>query len=284
MDNQSGGSSRLAVLIPAYKPKIDGLELFSLQHSLNVLNQGREVYLICPQSLDHSFYSTIFPGVKFAIFDDYYFLSISAYSKLLMSKSFYEKFQKYEFVLISQTDAILLRDELDYWCERGFDYVGAPWPEALSVHVNTDRYKGKDTRVLCPVGNGGLSLRRVSKCMQLIDEFPEACTEFANNGIYEDLFFSIFGSLSDNFSIPDITTASCFSMEIAPEYFSFLSSGKVPMGGHAWWRYNVQFWLDLLGSAADPIREEAIRQHAIEIEKIRLVGNQAQKAGQNPPL
>ena len=279
MDDRNDYSSNLALLIPVYKPIIDGLELFSLQHSLNVLKPGREVYLICPKSLDYSFYSNSFPTVKFAAFDDQYFQSIGTYSQLLMSKFFYENFKKYEFILISQTDAILLQDELDYWCGQGFDYVGAPWPDALSINVNTDRYKGKNTRVLCPVGNGGLSLRRVSKCLQLIDEFSDACAEFVSIGMHEDLFFSIFGTLSENFSMPDKTTASYFSMEILPEYFSFLNAGRAPMGGHAWWKYNVHFWLDLLGAAADPIREEAIGQHNIEIEKMKLIESQTQKAG-----
>jgi hypothetical protein len=251
---------------------------------LSVLKPEREIYLICPSSLDYSFYSNLFPDVKFVVFDNYFFQSVSNYSQLLMSKSFYEKFQKYKFILISQTDAILLRDELDYWCDREFDYVGAPWPNSLNVTFDTDRYKGHDTRVFCPVGNVELSFRRVANCIQVINEFPEASTKFAGNGLNEDLFFSIFGTLSSDFSMPDKVIASCFSMEISPEYFYFLNSGKAPMGGHAWWKYNAHFWLDLLGDAADSIREEAIRRHGIELEKMKLIDDQGKKFDQKPPL
>ena len=265
----------VALLIPIYKPKIAGLELFSLQHSIKVLKPGRRVYLIGPQSLDYSFYINSFPNVKIVTFNDSFFQSIGSYSRLLLNEFFYDSFKNYEFVLISQTDAILLRDDLDYWCNSRYDYIGAPWPKALRITVNTDKYKGQDRRVSCPVGNGGLSLRRVAKCIRLIKEFPEASTKFAGNRINEDLFFSIFGTLSDDFSIPDKITASCFSMEISPDYFSFLNSGKAPMGGHAWWKYDIHFWLSLLGSAADSIRGEAIMQYEIEQEKMKLIDQQA---------
>jgi hypothetical protein len=264
----------VALLISIYKPRIGGLELFSLQHSIKVLKPGRHVYLICPHSLDYSFYANTFPNVKIVAFNDFFFQSVGNYSRLLLNEFFYDSFKNYEFVLISQTDAIMLRDELDYWCDSGYDYIGAPWPNSLKITVNTDKYKGQDRRISCPVGNGGLSLRRVAKCIQLIKEFPEASTKFASNRINEDLFFSIFGTLSNDFSIPDRITASCFSMEISPDYFSFLNSGKTPMGGHAWWKYDIHFWLNLLGSAADPIREEAIRQYEIEQEKMKLIDQQ----------
>jgi len=280
----SDGRDSVALLIPIYKPQIAGLELFSLQHSLNVLKPERQVHLICPHSFDYSFYTNLFPNASIVAFNDSFFQSVGSYSRLLLNEFFYDSFKNYEFVLISQTDAILLRDELDYWCDSGYDYIGAPWPNSLKITVNTDKYKDLDRRVSCPVGNGGLSLRRVAKCIQLIKEFPEASTKFAGNRINEDLFFSIFGTLSDNFSVPDRITASRFSMEISPDYFSFLNSGKAPMGGHAWWKYDVHFWLNLLGSAADPIREEAIRQYEIEQEKIKLQEKQLQKAGQNPPF
>jgi len=274
----------VALIVPVYKPQIDGLELFSLQHSINILKPGRHVYLICPSSLDYSFYTNTFPNIKIVAFNDLFFQSVAHYCRLLLDESFYNNFKNYEFILISQTDAILLRDELDHWCNSGYDYIGAPWPDPLRITVNTDKYKSQDSCVSCSVGNGGLSLRRVSKCIQLIEEFPEAATKFGGNGIHEDLFFSIFGTLSDNFSIPDRVTASTFSMEISPDYFYFFNSGKAPMGGHAWWKYDLNFWLNQLGPAADPIREEAIRQHAIELEKMRYLDDQMQKAAQNSPL
>ncbi|MCL1908625.1 MAG: hypothetical protein FWG12_04570 [Holophagaceae bacterium] len=263
----------ITLVIPVYSPTLSDLDLFSLKYSIQVLCKKHDISFICPQSLDINFYSTLFPNAKFIAFDDCYFYSVSNYSQLLLSESFYKKFESYEFILITQTDAIILRDELDFWCSQKYDYIGAPWPNALSIVVNTDQYKGQNKRVRCSVGNGGLSLRRVKKLIELLKEFPEAAGNLANAGINEDLFFSAFGSLSGDFSIPDRITASKFSMEISVEYFYHLNGGYAPMGGHAWWRYHAKFWLDLLGSYADTIRESALKAHAVELTKINAIEN-----------
>jgi hypothetical protein len=47
-------------------------------------------------------------------------------------------------------------------------------------------------------------------------------------------------------------------MEIYPEYFYHLNSGHAPMGSHAWWKYNPEFFLNLLGDAGNPVRGAAI--------------------------
>ncbi|MCL1892691.1 MAG: hypothetical protein FWG02_00455 [Holophagaceae bacterium] len=262
-------SSSVIFVVPVYLPQLPDLDLFSLKHSVDVLNPERKIAFICQQSLDTSYYSNLFPNVEFITFDDNYFLSVENYSRLLLSEFFYQKFDNFEFALISQTDAILLRDELDYWVSQDYDYIGAPWPTSLSIVVNTDIYKGQEKKVYSSVGNGGLSLRRVKKCIKLLNEFPEAVTNMSNAGIHEDLFFSVFGQLSNDFSIPDKISASKFSMEISADYFLYLNGGHPPMGGHAWWRYHADFWLNLLGNSADPIRDLALKTHAIEIAKIK---------------
>jgi hypothetical protein len=257
-DNSQPSKAPVAVAVPVYKPSLDGLHLFSLQYSLNKLEAGREVFFVCPESLDRTFYSELFPSAGFKAFDDGCFASISAYSNLLLTCPFYERFGGYEYILLTQTDALILRDELDYWCGQGYDYIGAPWLSDGTVYtVNTDRYKGQDKKVRCLVGNGGFSLRRVDKCIWLLNQFPEAVGNWRRLGVNEDLFFSIFGALSDGFSIPDSLTASKFSLEMIPDYYYELNSYHAPMGGHGWWRYDLDFWFAMLGRDAAGVRRLA---------------------------
>jgi hypothetical protein len=250
--------SMIALVIPVYQSTIDGLELFSLQYSLKNINSNRKIVFVCPKFMNRDFYSRLAPSAEYVIYDEYFFQSVNTYSELLLNEKFYRNFENHEFILLSQTDAILFRDELDYWCNQDYDYIGAPWPYPNSFVVNTDRYKGQDKRVVCSVGNGGLSLRRVKKCIDLLSEFPEASGNLAKYGINEDLFFSMYGLLSDNFTIPDKIIASKFSMEIYPEYFYHLNSNKAPMGCHAWWKYNPEFFLALLGDEGSPVRKAAL--------------------------
>ena len=88
------------------------------------------------------------------------FISVQTYSSLLISKQFYESFDKYKFILIYQLDAYLFKDEIDYWCNKNYDYIGAPW-------TGTHYYNGE---LLLGVGNGGLSLRKVRSFIVLLNK------------------------------------------------------------------------------------------------------------------
>lgn len=238
--------SKIVVLVPLYKAELDALESYSLGHSLAALS-GRDIVFIGPRGLDRSRYSERYPDIPFEDFDDASFASIKGYNRLLMSEAFYRRFAGYEFMLILQTDAIVLRDELDHWCGQPFDYVGAPWPDGVELMVGIDQFKGDHGRRLrAMVGNGGFSLRRVGKCISLLQEFPEALEYFVSSGSSEDLFFSFMGLLSSDFVMPNEITASLFSLELKPSFYYAVNGNRLPMGGHAWWKYEPAFWQALL--------------------------------------
>jgi len=91
-------------------------------------------------------------------------LTTEDYSKILVSKSFYEKIPT-EMFLVFQTDTMICSNfKENIYNFMNYDYVGAPWDNV-------------------EVGNGGLSLRRKSKMLEII----EKC-KYNNND--EDSFFS----------------------------------------------------------------------------------------------
>lgn len=234
------------VLVPIYKPTLAPLEAFSLDYSLARI-PGRAVRFIAPQQLDTRLYEARYPGIPVDRFDDACFASIPGYNRLLMSEGFYARYSDFEFMLILQTDAILLRDDLDVWCGKPYDYVGAPWPDGLNLTINLDRFAGdRAVQVQARVGNGGLSLRRNRACIALLREFPQALAYFTQSGSSEDLFFSIMGTLSYDFVLPHEMAASRFALELRPDYYIALNGGQPPMGAHAWWRYNMPLWNSFL--------------------------------------
>lgn len=250
----------LIVLVPIYQPRLDALEHFSLQHSLAQLRAGRQVAFIAPQSLDTTRYEADFPGVGCFRFDDASFASIPGYNRLLMSAGFYERYAGHEFMLVLQTDALLLRDELDGWLRQPYDYVGAPWPDGLQLLVGFDRYVGEHARrVSTHVGNGGFSLRRNRACAELLREFPQAMSYFLHTGSSEDLFFSLMGAASARFTLPGEAVASRFATELQAARYHRLNDGRPPMGGHAWWKYEPDYWLAQLGPAAEAIAAQVPR-------------------------
>lgn len=253
---------RVAVLVPVYKDDLDPFEQFSLNHSLSVL-VNRDIFFIGPQEMDRRFYAEHYGPIPCRAFDAAFFESISGYNRLLLSPAFYACFTDYDFVLILQTDALVLRDELEFWCGQPFDYIGAPWPDGVELFVNAGKFEGdRGKRVRVYVGNGGLSLRRVSKCLALLEEFGDVVAIFERTGSSEDLFFSFMGALSNDFIIPNEIIASRFSLELKPTYYYAVNGGRLPMGGHAWWKYEPDFWRAHLCNASSLLSQDCQTQQS----------------------
>lgn len=234
--------NRVAVVIPIYKREFERLEQFSVDYSVSVM-KNRGCVFVAPVGLDLGYYSARYPRARFEFFPPEYFVSVESYSRLLLGEEFYERFLDGEFILVLQPDAILLKDDLDFWMDQPFDYIGAPWPDGVELTVRRDRFRGEYARrVRSYVGNGGLSLRRVRKCLSLIGEFPETSGIFAQTGTNEDSFFGLLGMLSTDFVVPNEMIASRFSMELRPEYYYAVNGGHYPMGVHAWSVVQPAFW------------------------------------------
>jgi len=239
----------VVVLVPIYKDMLDANEQLGVDHSLKVL-RGRDIRFIAPDKLDGRYYQARYPSVPIERFAPPCFDSIQEYNRLLLNADFYRRYQAAEFILVLQTDAIVLRDELDHWCAKPFDYVGAPWPKLYELQLQTGRFEGGFSKhVRIHVGNGGLSLRRIAKSIRLLEEFPIELDLFLRTGSSEDLFFSVMGSLSCDFVLPNEVTASLFAMESWPTYYYRINGGKAPMGGHAWWINEPAFWAERIASA-----------------------------------
>jgi hypothetical protein len=114
-------------------------------------------------------------------------LSINEYNELLTSKQFYNNIPT-ELCLVFQTDSMinpLNNTKINNFLK--YDYVGAPW-------IDTKK-----------CGNGGFSLRRKSKMLEIIDNCP-----YTN--IPEDVYFSnSYSNVSVN--KPDFELSKEFSSE-----------------------------------------------------------------------
>jgi hypothetical protein len=145
-------------------------------------------------------------------------LSYHEYNTLFYTKSFYDYIHTETF-LIFQTDSMILsknKDKINEFLK--YDYVGAPihCDEIFGNCKNKEMING----IYYEVGNGGLSLRKKSKMMELLQyiSFAENKNEDMSNqfGKYvpEDRFFS--GEMTkEHVEIykPDIKKASMFSVQ-----------------------------------------------------------------------
>jgi hypothetical protein len=222
------------VLIPIYKPNLDLDEERNVRVSIsNLKGQDCVVSWLASRDMTRDYYLDNFPEVSWSLHPGIFFQSVSDYSRLLLTESFYERYDKHEFMLILQPDAVVLTPTLNDWLRMPYDYVGAPWPNGWEFALPI-RLRGEVRPVTCRafVGNGGLSLRRSRKIIQLLREFPEARMAWSDSGNPEDLLISMLATLSPSIILPTIGAASRFSLELEPEFFGALFNDSPPLGLH----------------------------------------------------
>lgn len=263
-------SQLVAVVIPVYKSNLSNAELLSIKQCIKVLS-NYPIIFCGPYSLDISVYRSLFTDQeRFAEqrFEDHFFTDIKGYNRLMLNVRFYQRFNRFEYILIYQPDAYVFRDELKYWCETGYDYIGAPWFEDWDRSGPQSAFYG--------VGNGGFSLRKVKSHIKVLRSFlylapanvliKKFLTEKPSlaglkclllNLSIKNNTFSLFNDYNDNedifwgmvaakrfdyFKTPSMQTASRFSMELNVERLYKLNDNKLPFGCHAWAKYETAFW------------------------------------------
>ncbi len=262
----------VAVVVPFYQTHLTAGEEISLKHLRHYLG-AFDLFLVAPESL-----AITLKGFAVKRFPDRFFRNLDTYSALLLWKDFYESFDDYEHILIYQLDALVFSDGLLEWCDKDFDYIGAPWFISPQTTAAND---------FARVGNGGLSLRRVSSFLKVLNSpnyfltpidlwraFMEGkpkyikhinrwrkramvlpdlrrCltddTEFVGN---EDGFWSFRAqNYYENFKVATPAEGFAFSFETEPRRCYEINNYQLPFGCHAWQRYDRAFWEPFLLSS-----------------------------------
>jgi Protein of unknown function (DUF5672) len=264
-------SADVAVVVIIHKKELSPYENISLDQCLKVFDKW-PIHIAKPVSLDISDFKWNKGKIHFENFPDTSFSNIGEYSRLLLSASFYKRFSNYKFILIYQLDAFVFSDQLKYWCDMDYDYLGAPWFEKFSSLENDGTFIG--------VGNGGYSLRKISSHLKVLNTFSfvkssrENLTHrfnpknsfgrhirnaagfimdhtirnnthrFFNNYMgHEDQFWGLSVAKKMKwYRVPDFKMATAFAFEMQPHRLFALNDRQLPFGCHAWWKYDLDFW------------------------------------------
>ena len=254
-----------AIVVPLYQPLMSPAERLSLEQTLEIL-AAYPVYLVGPHQLQPYFEQLkldVNQCLQYKTFADHFFTSIDGYNDLMLSMRFYKAFDQYEYMLIAQTDALVLNNALDYWCAKQYSYIGAPWFNGFTTPTQP--------LTLNSVGNGGFSLRRIPDFMRvlsrprvfqniLMQSWPGSWMStiyryvkdyhsffyhntHINIDVNEDLFWGLFvPARCSFFKVPSAQEAVAFAFEAHPDYLYQLNQQRLPFGCHAWQRYQPQFW------------------------------------------
>lgn len=258
----------VAVVVPIYTRELSPDEQLSLAQLSRRLASYPHVQ-VSPASLTINVL-----GGEVRRFPDTFFTGTASYSRLLLSREFYEAFLDFEYILVHQTDCLTFGDALADFVRLGLDYVGAPW-------VLFDRSAGPR---LGRAGNGGFSLRRVKRFLDVLqtsavfsypgdelrrhfgpmrffsrlDDFrirAFATCRVAQRGEtvarrwtgHEDVFWAFMAPLIvKDFRVADWQVGVRFAFEEAPQLCLTLNQGSLPFGCHAWKRWDPEFWQGIL--------------------------------------
>lgn len=223
-------------------------EKIALSRCLNVLDKF-DIYIIYPTGLDLKLYkihTANKENVKYLDFESPYFQDIAGYNKLMLSTDLYKKFNFYKYMLVYQLDCYIFEDNILHWCNKGYDYIGAPWldwewSKHYASHLTfTRRILSKvGYKSFNMVGNGGFSLRKVDSFIKNLTFFSFAAKKFYLN---EDYFFSFFiNSYNPFFKVAPYKEALNFSFDENPEKLFIANQYQLPMACHAWPKY-ITFW------------------------------------------
>lgn len=260
---------KVAIVVPIYRANLLPEEEVSLKHLRHYLGHY-DKYVQVSDNLDVEWEGFTTVKLSKKLYPHY-----ELYNTRLKSKAFYSLFSDYEYILIYQLDCLVFSDQLLQWCEKGYDYIGAPW-----FHVDV---QGANVNyVFKAVGNGGFSLRNVQSSLKVLDAYHQwdaragrifrSCKRFAE-GIhrktekllaygkkafyaplskhYHDLFlYSIESSAVaedrfwayeanqyyPDFKIAPFEEALAFSFEGFPRHCYKLNGNQLPFGCHAWFK------------------------------------------------
>ena len=192
------------ILTPIWQRSLGESERRSLIHT-TAINQSVDKFFIAPEGLATDFYREHFPDWRIRFFDPRHFVSVRSYSRWLTQPDLYRSVSDYEFMVMCQLDGILLRG-IHQLPIAEWDYLGAPWKPAVRflkfgqravVATSAPRREGpwwvKLVGGKISVGNGGLSVRRVSAMIRCSEALMDKYREALRTGLLEDLYFSALG-------------------------------------------------------------------------------------------
>lgn len=174
---------------------------------------------------------------------------------MMLSKDFYDQFINYEYLLICHVDTWCFRDDLEKWCNMGFDHVAAPWPlrpryehfplkQLLKLKLWLKApYKNIHCELFNKIGNGGFSLRRVKIFRDLCIQYSKEIEYYKSHSDHlhnEDVFWAL---VPKEIKVPSIQEALNFAFDCKAELCYKLNNFCFPMAAHGFNRpKNRKFW------------------------------------------
>jgi hypothetical protein len=263
--------SRVCVVIPIHSSNPTALELSSFKQCFSIL-RSHSITVLAPKNLNLELYREVVSEFEVIFIDPIWQSSLAQYNKLKVSGYFYKLFKSYQYLLTYELDGWVFKDELEYWCNKNYEYIGAPWFEGWDK-------ADKDSKIV-GVGNSGFSLRSVPASIRIlkrisflkrlrtfwfknhiqavirfssvlsllkrafkIDNYDSLNWALVQKDLLEDFFWSqVISKAFSDYKVGSISDAIKFSFEVNPAHLFKLNEMRLPFGCHAWDKHDPKFW------------------------------------------
>jgi len=253
---------QVVILVISHKSILEETEINSLRQLYKILGHY-PIKFICPEGLDISSYEIISNKIEFDFIEAEWLSNYLMFNRFKLLPQLYYKYNKYRYILFYEPDAWVFRDELNNWCDKNYDYIGAPWFDNWHNALKDSPITG--------VGNGGFSLRNVKKTIRLLNRMKmdtwlynyfvkeNWLTQTARyfkvylrvikylddrraKGINEDYQINQLSQVFTWYKIAPVKEAIKFSFDVNPSVLYKMNDSKLPFGCHGWNRYEKDFW------------------------------------------
>jgi len=263
----------VAIMVPLPTPSLSADDEISLRH-LRAHLDHYDKYLLIPRGMEMEI-----PGFDRVELEHKHFGSAANHNRMLYSTGFWQRFADYEYVLMYHLDALVFSDQLQEWCDKGYDFIGAPF-----IHCDDSPWVRVER-----VGNGGFALYRVPSVLKVLwNRYQQRPSKYFEDHFWKWIEFQkkllkpfraavpqwLRGPLTDplrntvkrldhieanevnndgfwadeakrylpEFKLAPLEEGLRFAFEVAPRLCLERNRGRMPFGCHAWARYDRAFW------------------------------------------
>ena len=237
----------VCIVIPIYKDNINNKltedEIDSIMNTIHLM-KNYDIYFLCNENLNTLWYKKIKSNSQPNIYFKYYnFRNRDEYSDMCLDYNFYKMFYDHEYMLICQTDAWIFKDELLYWCNKGYDYIGAPviiekthdlinfFNKYLNYDYNNIQINGHINGHI--FYNGGFSLRNIKSLYKICFEHQNIIFKYSLGfKLPEDMCISYV--LNKYLKLATVKYAGCFALEqyFGKDLYNKYFRNDTPFGCH----------------------------------------------------
>ncbi|MBD1153723.1 hypothetical protein IDG52_00785 [Pelagibacterales bacterium SAG-MED23] len=188
---------KISIVCPLHNKKLSTNEIKNLTITSKT-NPKINKYFVLPNNYKFKKHLKLkLPKFNQKFINKKHFQSIKNYNNLMLSTKIYKMFSKYDYMIINQSDAVIIKDlsPIENIIEK-YDYIGAPWRNPFYLNY----FELKNIKIIKHffnlfkihplfVGNGGLSIRKIKNFSKLFSELKLNL----DKNIPEDIVISYLG-------------------------------------------------------------------------------------------